>query len=252
MPRERRQEPSTFRWLEVPDRPPEEGHDPATLVGDLLEMSLEVTHDAVHLDLGVLLCDGRARGTQGRLADLERHEPSELTGCGESIEQGPRLVGRARTELDQGVGTADPGHGGRFALEDLTLPLGRVVLGEAGDLLEDLATHLVVEPLGGERPGSAGQAISDVEGEGAREVTWLQAQVDPDPVVGHRCSPHSQGSAQRAEPGQGPACSRARRILVLASPPIRRRGPRRRSRMGSWVGIGAPRSELIRSPSTFL
>ena len=105
--------------------------------------------------LGTDLVKDPARGLdQRRLADVHRDEAGQRALGGHRVEQQPGLVGCAGAELHQGL---RPGSGGDLpcgGAQDGPLGPGRVVLVEVGDLLEQFAAPLVVEPLRRERLGA--------------------------------------------------------------------------------------------------
>ena len=67
-------------------------------------------------------------------------------GVEQGVDQGDRLVGRARAQLDQRGGPAAGRDLGAVGGQDLPLGPGRVVLGQGRDLLEEGTALLVVEP----------------------------------------------------------------------------------------------------------
>ena len=88
----------------------------STGIGD--EVPLEVSHDRVHADALISCRDGLGALKQNLLADVEGREERERSTRAKGVEQQRRLLGRARSELDQRV---DPGQGGdlrREVLED--------------------------------------------------------------------------------------------------------------------------------------
>ena len=132
---------------QVADRATEERDEPAAAPGNVLEIEREVADDGLHVDAGILPLDRGGGIVQRLLADVERHEAREQSGVAHGVEQHPRLLRRARAELDQRVG-AGPGNDLGCTLdEDLPLATRRVVLVEARDLLEQRGAAIVVEPL---------------------------------------------------------------------------------------------------------
>ena len=84
-----------------------------------------------------------------RRAHVQRHERgAACRGRRERVEQQPGLLRRARAQLDERLG---PGRARRsrrrVRCQQGPLGAGRVVLGQPGDLLEQLAAAGVVEPL---------------------------------------------------------------------------------------------------------
>ena len=100
------QELGAGRRQQVADRAAEERDDPPPTAGDRAEVVLEVADDGVHGHRRVVAVHGRGRVAQRLLADVERHEARDRARVAERVEQDPRLVGRARTELDERVGAA--------------------------------------------------------------------------------------------------------------------------------------------------
>ena len=96
---------------------------------------------------GILVADGRGRLAQRRLAHVERNEARERARRPQRVEQQARLLRGARTELDERVGLGDLRDLVGSLGEDRALGARRVVLGEPGDLVEELRAAVVVEPL---------------------------------------------------------------------------------------------------------
>src|SRR5262249_45076786 len=164
--------------IEVPDRAPEERDEARAAGGQPVEVALEVADDRVHVDTWVLDLDGGGGVTQRRFAHVERDEPPEGFVRGERVEQQPRLLGRPRAELHERVGggahrdiTGVPG-------EDGALGAGRVVLRQAGDLVEQAATLLVVEPLRREDLRRRGEPGTSVGTERGGQVVGPEVDVD--------------------------------------------------------------------------
>ena len=126
-------------------------------------MFLEISDDPGDLEAGVLGSEYAARLGQRHLIDVESHVATKRAGARERAEQEPGLLRGPGAELDQRRRAGQPGEAGGFAGEDGPLRAGRVVLGEPGDLIEELTAALVVEPLGrqGLRLGrQAGEYVS--------------------------------------------------------------------------------------------
>ena len=115
-------------------------------------------------------------------------------GCRARDYRGGCRTPRGRAEGDEGRhargersgtddGSGQPGHLRREALEQLALGPGGVVLGKAGDLLEELAAPRVVEPHRRDRFLRCQQAVAHVvaSGEHVPPVT----NVPPPEVVPH-------------------------------------------------------------------
>ena len=113
---------------------------------DPLEVELEVADEAADRDVVVLVGDPLRRLAGDLLGDVDRDIGLEAAGVAHRVEQDPGLGRRARAELDQRARLAGGGEDlGGALLEDLALAAGRVVLGQLGDLLEELRAALVVE-----------------------------------------------------------------------------------------------------------
>ena len=98
------EELGAFLGREVADRAAEERDDAASAGGDLVEMVLEVADDRVHFDAVVLAGDRGRCAPECLLADVERNEATQRARARERVEQQPRLLRRARAELDERVG----------------------------------------------------------------------------------------------------------------------------------------------------
>ena len=148
------QERGPLRGHQVPDRAAEEGDQPGrgrVSVGGEAQVLLEVGHHGPHVEPRVLGRQRLARRDQGRLADVDRDVAAQRALGPQRVEQQPGLVRRARAELDQGPGPGLRGDPRGRGAQDLPFGLGRVVLGQLGDLVEQRAALRVVEPLGRQR-----------------------------------------------------------------------------------------------------
>ena len=99
-------------------------------------------------------------------------------------------------QLHQRVGLGQLGDVARVGEQDAAFGAGRVVLGEAGDLVEQLAPAVVVEPLRRQRLRHRAEAFADVGGQRARDLLGLQVHVDED-VRGHGAPFTAQSCAFR-------------------------------------------------------
>ena len=109
---------------------------------------LEVADDACHGEPGIFGGEQRAGLRQRRLIDVEADVPAQRSGGAQRVEQQPGLLRRAGAELDERLGLGQLGDLRRLCGEDRAFGAGGVVLGEPGDLVEELAAALVVKPLG--------------------------------------------------------------------------------------------------------
>ena len=94
--------------------------------------------------------------------DVERDEPAQRSAVAQRVEQHASLLRSAAAELDQRVGARRGGDLRRPRAQDLRLGAGRVVLGQPGDLVEQVAAHRVVEPLGRQRLRRLGQPVAHI------------------------------------------------------------------------------------------
>ena len=145
-----REELGARRRRQVADGAAEERDQAPSAGGEQVEVVLEVADDGVDVEARVLGDDGAGCASKGRLADVEGNEPAQHAAVSQRGQEQARLLRRARSELDERVGAGGVGDGAGAGIEDLALAPGRVVLREAGDLVEELAAALVVEPLGGQ------------------------------------------------------------------------------------------------------
>ena len=141
-------------------------------------MTLEVADDGVNVDAGVLAFDRAGRVTQGRLAHVERDEAPKGSVRRERVEQQPRLLRRARAQLDERVGGRARCDVSGVPAEDRALGTGRVVLREPRDLVEEAATLLVVEPLRREDLRARREAGAGVGPQRGGEVVGTEVDVD--------------------------------------------------------------------------
>src|SRR4029079_7357977 len=130
------------------------------------------------LEPRVAVCDRVGGLSQGGLGDVDRGEAGQLAGRGERVEQQPGLLAGAAVELDQGVRAAGARDLGRVLLEDRALGEERVVLLEAGDLVEEPGPLLVIEPLRPEGAGVAAQAATHVLDQAAAGPVGVQQHRD--------------------------------------------------------------------------
>ena len=180
--RERRgqvgEEPGPHARLEVPDGASQERDHARAAAGQERQVALEVPDDGVDGDPGVLLDDGRRGRPQGRLVDVERHKPLERLRLAHGREEKTRLRARPRAELDEGVGPGLAGDVAGMGLEDRPLAPGQVVLGEAGDLVEERRAAGVVMPLRREPLGGRGETAEGVLPQRRLEVGGAEMDVD--------------------------------------------------------------------------
>jgi hypothetical protein len=99
------------------------------------QVPLEVADDRVHLQRGVLVDEPLGRGRNGRVIDLHRRVAQRRPAP--RLQQAPRLEREAGAELDHVARREIAHQGGGQAAEQSLLDAGGVVLGQAGDLLEE-------------------------------------------------------------------------------------------------------------------
>src|SRR5439155_18689001 len=210
---------------QIADRATESRDDAAGAdARDLLEMALEVNDNSVDFDVVVLRNGGRGFA-QCLFADVERYEsPQGSTTC-QRVQQQARLLRGSGPQFDQRVGVGRGRDVTGVLLEDLALAARRVVLGEPRDLVEQLRSAFVVEPLRRKLLGRLGDPLAHVGLERGAEVIAPEVHVDAHRrrARGHRSATEWCRWARR---------DRARRGCDLAAASIRagrRAAPTRRS-----------------------
>ena len=169
---------------EVPDRAAEEGDDPGLPAGQEFEVLREVADDPAYLEARVVRRDRLGGVGQCRLRDVQRDKGFQAAVAGQRVQQQPRLLARAGTQLDEGVRIRERRDIRGVRGEDFPLGAGRVVLGQLGDLLEQLAAFGVVEPLGRQPLPLRGEPGDDVRAQFAGYVVAGPVVVEID--FGHR------------------------------------------------------------------
>ena len=158
-------------------------------------MALEVADHAVHEQPVVLVHELLGGVTHDGFRDVERDVAAEVAGRGHGIEQYPRLLGRARAELDQLAGPDGARYLIGLRVQDGLLGAGRVVLGQLADALEQLRASGVVEVLGRELLERPREPVEHVVGQ--HPLLGLgQPGVDPD-LVGEEQRSHQSSLAMR-------------------------------------------------------
>ena len=142
------QEARSLLRPEVADRAPEEHDETAAVCRDPVDVEAEVAHDRMHLECGVVGGERRRCVEQRLVAHVERDVLLESSGLAESVEKDPGLLAGSRAELDQHLRARTFSDLTRERLEQAALGSGQVVLGEPGDLVEQCAAPVVVEPDG--------------------------------------------------------------------------------------------------------
>ena len=141
------EELAPFVLIEVADRSAEE-RDQA-LTGHTrqdAERFGEVGGHRLHGRTRVVRRDRARRVGHDLLADVEGNEQQRTAVPRQRVEQQAGLGRHPRTEFEQGSRAGELGDVTAAVREDLGLAGRRVVLGQPGDLVEQLAAALVVEP----------------------------------------------------------------------------------------------------------
>ena len=163
------------------------------------------------------------------LGDVDRDVGGEAAGVAHRAQQVARLRCRARAELDQGPGLPRRGDDlSRAPGEDLALGAGRVVLGQLGDLLEELGAALVVEVLGRQLLRLGGQAEADVARHREAAV-GAQAHLDLDRLGGGAGVHRPASLAQRKPEKIWRRCGRSqlRKLGRMTARSVAQEPPRR-------------------------
>ena len=142
------------------------------------QVVLEIADHPVDGQALVSLGQLGSRGPQRGLAAVERHITAEPPGGGQGVEHDPGLLRGSRPQLHHGVGPRTLGNHIHFPLEDFPLPPSGVVVGQAGDLVEELAAPVVVEPLGGQLLGLGGEPLGHIISDGPVDPRRVQMDVD--------------------------------------------------------------------------
>ncbi len=151
---------------QVADGSAQEGDQAAVGLGEGgVEMHPKVADHARDLEIRVGRSQPGHGRPQGRLGHVEGDKPPQSANLPEGVDQGHRLVGGARSQLDQGGGPAASGYLRAVGGEHLTLGPGRVVLGQPGDLLEQGGALLVVQPPRRQSLGARHQTSPNVGGQ---------------------------------------------------------------------------------------
>src|ERR1700687_2063202 len=87
---------------QVAYRAAQEGHKSSSVPGNVAEMAMEIADDCGHLDAvgssGIF-----GGGSECLFAHIERNESSKFPLAGHGVKEQPRLLRRARSELDERV-----------------------------------------------------------------------------------------------------------------------------------------------------
>ena len=169
---------------EVADRATEQRHQSwrVTARWKLAEVPLEVADHPVDRQRVVVVDELLGGLANDGLGHVERDVAAQGARLLHRVEEDPRLDRRTRSELDELAGAGERDDlVGAFA-QDLELGAGRVVLGELGDLLEQLRAAGIVEVLGRQFLERAREPGEDVAAERALLVLG-QPGIDPDPFA---------------------------------------------------------------------
>ena len=200
---DRRQEGPTLVRVEVADRRAQEGEQGAPAGGDPVQVAAEVADHGVDGDARVPLGDRGGRGSQDLLADVDGRERAQRPGRPQGVEQQTGLVGGARSELDEGAGSGEVGDLVGAGGEDRPLGLGRVVLVQPGDAVEQMRADLVVEPDRRRPRWVVGQSAAGLLGQVPGPVRGVEVHPDPDRPGGVGGGGHRRGDLRRRWPGAG-------------------------------------------------
>ena len=193
---------------------------------------VEVADHGVDLEAGVVVGQPHGGRAQELVAHVEGHVAAQRAVRDHGVEQDPGLVARPGPELDQRVGQRDFGDLGGESIEQLALGPGGVVLGQPGDLVEEPAALLVVEP--DRRDGLLAAGSSPTQDVVAQRLTQVgRGQMDLDREAGvPRSRLRVPGQAHAAE---GPAGRGGEEVAVGGADVTRpaSRSSRRAARTGS-------------------
>jgi hypothetical protein len=165
------------------------------------------------------------RGGEHLDADVKRHV-RQVLACRQGIEKQPRLAGCARSDLDERPGAAARRDLACVFCEQGFFGPTRVVLRQLGDLLEEQAALLVVEPLrGSDGRGWARPCRRSASSRSRADVTGVRSVMPKRAVTsapaGARRTPTAHGrgrscgtSAARARPAS--RSSRAPQDVLVA------------------------------------
>ena len=175
---QRAQEGATLLDIEVADRAAQEGHQASVAGWKVAQVQGEVADHGLDRDVGVAGAEQVGGVAQRGLRDVDRHEPAQPPGRVERVEQQPGLVAGAAAELDEGGGVTGRGDVGGVLGEDRPLSLGRVVLLEPSDLVEQPRPLVVVEPFRGQPQRLPTEPPSDVVDEAAGRPVGVEEYGD--------------------------------------------------------------------------
>ncbi len=116
-------------------------------------MLAEIADDQMDREGRVLLRKSRRRVTEEFVTYVEGYVRAQGAEVAERVEEDPGLFAGPRSELHQGVRFGELRDPWRVRFQQVPLGARRVVLGQAGDVLEELAPAFVVEPDGWDRFG---------------------------------------------------------------------------------------------------
>src|SRR5689334_21615232 len=111
-------------------------------------MSIEISDGAVYVDVWIVGRDRFPGRSQGGLTDIDGYVPAQRSRPLQRRQQQPGLFRRRRAELHQRVGMGPRGYFIGSRDQDLALASCGVILRQASDFFEQLATTRVVKLLG--------------------------------------------------------------------------------------------------------
>ena len=150
---------------------PEEGDQPSAVGRQPVEVAVEVAHHGVDREAGVLVGQGGGRRPQG--ARRSRRAARSAAGVPVACMASSSTRDLSQVPAPSSTRVSAPERRGDLrgvGLEDGALGPGRVVLGQPGDLVEQLAAPVVVEPDRRQPLGRGREPGPHVALQGAAEV----------------------------------------------------------------------------------
>ena len=147
--------------------------------GILVRCSSKSPHTASISSSGYSCCSDSPADSRTPASTSNGHEAAQRSVVAQRRQQHAGLLRGAAAEFDEGVRAAVRGDGGRLRTQDLRLGAGRVVLGQPGDLVEQVAAHGIVEPLGRQRlrrlPQPGEHVVAQRRAPRSRRPGWLDS-----------------------------------------------------------------------------
>ena len=174
------EEGSALVRVQVADRAAEEGHEPPLWRRNVLEVLLEVAHHAVHREARIHLHELLRAALHHELGHVHRQVAVERARTRHRKQKRARLRRHSRAQLEQLRRAGDLDDLRRPPVEDRALAARGVVLGQRGDLVEELGAAVVVEVLGGQHLEAAAREPRAHVGGHRFERGPLEVAVDRD------------------------------------------------------------------------